>query len=278
MIQNPAPETQAMLGTATGSNSSLDQLFGQKNAILVKQTSSGCFQEILGCEATSEYKISNMDYGYMQEGVLKEGAESMQDEMYAIENSSCCVRFFWRDGRGMTLAVSEGADAGGAPVVQYEKPCGCPLLTPLLCGRQPCCCFLPELNSNVGGQVQQSTYKCDPYCCVSKFEYREDDRPIYILKPDSCCLGCCPLCKCNVPYFFYDADTGERITDGQSDDNMQPRIHKVWSGCAQECCTTADTFAVFFPQGIDTKRKAGLLGLTFLIDFSVFERQGKDMI
>jgi len=28
-----------------------------------------------------------------------------------------------------------------------------------------------------------------------------------------------------------------------------------------------------FPGGIDAKRKAGLLGLTFLLDFTVFERQ-----
>jgi len=28
--------------------------------------------------------------------------------------------------------------------------------------------------------------------------------------------------------------------------------------------------------GTDVKRKAGLLGLTFLLDFTVFERQGQD--
>jgi hypothetical protein len=50
-------------------------------------------------------------------------------------------------------------------------------------------------------------------------------------------------------------------------------ILKVWAGLKKECCSTADTFAVFFPPGCTPERKAGLLGTTFLLDFTVFERQ-----
>ena len=58
--------------------------------------------------------------------------------------------------------------------------------------------------------------------------------------------------------------------------NPQPQIRKVWAGLKKECCTTADTFAVFFPRGASARRKAGLLGLTFLLDFTIFERQGQE--
>lgn len=265
----------------------LEPYLGDKKAILIKQTARGCFQECLGCEAKSEYKISNMDFGYMEsKGILKEGAMTQPDEMYALEQSSFCMRCCWRDGRSMHISVSSGGEAGGTSIIDYEKPCGCPLQCSgwLPLGDEgveftiPCCCFMPELNTKIDGVDIKSKYVCDAYCCISKFAYYEDNQQVYTVKPDSCCFGCCPTCKCAgrrpmIPYFFYDMD-GNRITDGSNDDEGQPQIRKVWAGLAKECCSTADTFALFFPDGIDTKRKAGLLGMTFLLDFVVFERQG----
>jgi hypothetical protein len=264
----------------------LEPYLGDKKAILIKQTARGCFQECLGCEAKSEYKISNMDFGYMEsKGILKEGAMTQPDEMYALEQSSFCMRCCWRDGRSMNIEVSSGGDAGGSSVIAYEKPCGCPLAMTVPAGEDdtvdiPCCCCLPELKATVDNVEIKSKYICDAYCCVSKFGYYEDDEQIYIVKPDTCCGGCCPTCRCQrgkpmIPYFFYD-ENGERVTDGAGDEDQQPQIRKVWAGLAKECCTTADTFAVFFPNGIDVKRKAGLLGMTFLLDFVVFERQGQN--
>merc|ERR1719464_348724 len=207
------------------------------------------------------------------------------DELYALEKSSFCMRCLWRDGRAMNMQVSGGSEAGGMPVIDYEKPCGFPLECCIPVGQDdtitfPCCCLLPELKAYVDNREIKSKYICDAYCCVSKFAYLEDDMEVYRLKPATCCGGCLPTCRCQrgrpmIPYFFYDTN-GERITDGQGDENLQPQIRKVWSGMKKECCTTADTFAIFFPQGIDVKRKAGLLGLTFLLDFTVFERQGSN--
>uniref|UniRef100_A0A7S0FDM4 Phospholipid scramblase n=1 Tax=Pyrodinium bahamense TaxID=73915 RepID=A0A7S0FDM4_9DINO len=276
-----APVQQAMTGSIP-----LEAVFDNKNALLVKQTARGCCQECMGCEAKSEYKISAMDFGYMRSGGwLNEGAMTQQDEMYALEESSFLMRCCWRDGRAMEVHVTQGAEEGGPEIVSYEKPCGCPLncSIPLEDGSIdiPCCCMLPELTTlKDGDEISTSRYLCDVYCCVSKFSYEEDGDQVYILKPDTCCGGCLPACKCkrqiSVPYYFYDPTTGERITDGQDDEENQPQIRKVWAGMKKECCTTADTFAVFFPQGADVKRKAGILGLTFLLDFTVFERQGQD--
>lgn len=276
-----APAQQMM----QANSQALSTYLGNKKAILVKQTARGCLQECMGCEAKSEYKISAMDFGYMNSGgLMKDGATTQPDEMYALEQSSFFMRCCWRDGRPMTINVSEGAEAGGNSIIDYNKPCGCPLNCFLPIGDDgvefPCCCMLPELTATVDGHELKSNYVCDQYCCVSKFSYSEDGQEVYRLKPDTCCFGCCPTCRCGggrrpaIPYFFYDPN-GERITDGQSEDN-QPQIRKVFTGLAKECCTTADTFAVFFPQDADVKRKAGLLGLTFLLDFTVFERQGQD--
>jgi len=279
-----APAQQMM----DNNSATLQGYLGNKNAILVKQTPRGCIQECMGCEAKSEYKISAMDFQYMQSGaILRDGATSQPDEMYAIEQSSFCMRCCWRDGRSMSISVSAGPEAGGSALIDYAKPCGCPLNLFIPTGEDgggvecPCCCFLPELTTNVDGHELKSKYLCDGYCCVSKFAYLEDDEQIYILKPNTCCCGCCPTCSFGsrgrpaIPYYFYD-ENDNRITDGQSDEDRQPQIRKVFTGLAKECCTTADTFAVFFPQGADVKRKAGLLGLTFLLDFTVFERQGQD--
>mmetsp|Transcript_5587 Transcript_5587/g.11374 ORF Transcript_5587/g.11374 Transcript_5587/m.11374 type:complete len:283 (-) Transcript_5587:162-1010(-) len=277
-----APTQQMMQATA----SNLEAYLGSKNAILVKQTPRGCCQECMGCEAKSEYKISAMDFGYMKSGgILTDGATTQPDEMYALEQSSFCMRCCWRDGRAMNINVSQGGEAGGSPIIDYAKPCGCPLNLWIPLGEDgiecPCCCLLPELTTVVDGHELKSQYICDGYCCVSKFAYLEDGQEVYRLKPDTCCFGCCPKCKCGggrrpaIPYFFYDANN-DRITDGEGDDDRQPQIRKVYTGMAKECCTTADTFAVFFPRDADVKRKAGLLGLTFLLDFTVFERQGQD--
>jgi hypothetical protein len=124
-----------------------------------------------------------------------------------------------------------------------------------------------------------SQYICDINLFVPKLKYSEGGEPVYILKPQTCCGGCCIACNCCsgkgglfIPFFFHDPQTGS-VIGGDYDGKETPQIRKLWAGLKKECCSTADTFAVMFPQGIDANRKAGLLGLTFLLDFTVFERQ-----
>lgn len=276
----------AQISMKDAGSAPLHNFFDGKESFLVKQTPRGCCQELLGCEAKSEYKISAMDFEYMRSGGwLKEGATSQPDEMYALEESSFCMRCCWRDGRAMSIHLSAGGEEGGPDIVEYQKPCGCPLSLSIPTDNGsidcPCCCMLPELNTVTpdGEEINSSHYVCDGYCCVPKFAYMEEDEEIYRVSPATCCGGCCPACRCqrtlSIPFYFHDPESMERITDGQEDEELQPQIRKVWGGLRKECCTTADTFAVFFPRGCDANRKAGLLGLTFLLDFTVFERQGE---
>lgn len=51
------------------------------------------------------------------------------------------------------------------------------------------------------------------------------------------------------------------------------KIVKKWSGLAKESFTDADNFGIHFPRGIDTEKKALLLGAVFLIDFVHFEKK-----
>jgi len=256
----------------------LTSALGRRDSVFVSQRPRGAFRECLGCEAMNEYSVAGAQRGATS-------PEAGGDELHAEEKSGFLQRCCWRDGRAMELRLSEGQD--GPELLTYRKPCGCPvscdLVCPLLALRGPCCCFLPELTGVLpdGTEINHSRYICDQYLCVPKFAYVEDGQEVFRLRPATCCCGCCTACGCcrpSVPFFFHDPATMERITDGIDEEESQPQIRKVWSGMRKECCTTADNFSVIFPRGCDAKRKAGLLGLTFLLDFTVFERQAEASI
>jgi len=283
-------ETKALIGDAPaqqGMESKLEEKFGDKNGLLVKQTMRGCLQECLGCAAQSEFKVSRMEYDWMDDHKLVEEAKTQADEMYALEESSCCCRLCWRDGRPFDMIVSEGAEQGGAELVHFVKPCSFPLSLsiPTKDGSIdcPCCCLLPRVETTLpSGEAlgSESRYICDTNLLVPKLEYSEDGEPIYILKPETCCGGRFIACNpfsgkglSNMPFYFHDPETGDVIGEEGYGGKETPQIRKLWAGLKQECCSDADTFAVMFPPGIDAKRKAGLLGLTFLLDFGVFERK-----
>lgn len=267
-----APQQEQMAGCS----SKLDEIFGDKNGLLVKQTTRGCIQECLGCEARSEYKVSKMEWDMIEYGYrVVDGGMDKKDVLYALEESSCCIRYFWRDGRGFNMKISEGGEAGsGAPVLNYKAPCGFPV---------GCCCLLPNLAAELpnGSPLGASShFICDQYLFVPKLSYRENGEDVYILRPETCCGGCCLACNCQgkgaigVPFYFHEPTT-MKVVGGEYGGETTPQIRKLWAGFKKECCSTADTFAVMFPPGINSTRKAGLLGLTFLLDFSVFERQNE---
>lgn len=261
------------------------------DAALIKQTTRGCLQECLGCEAKSEFTVAPLDWGKVDSYKVDTSAMEVKDTLYALENSSCFCRLCWRDGRpfDMTLAEyaglnEEGKPFGGREIVHYQKPCGCPLYLsiPTNDGSIDCpmCCMLPKVDMTTpDGTPMNATaaYTCTPCLGVPRFSYKENDQDVYMIRPETCCGGCCIACNCSgkgcayIPFYFHDPVTLEPI--GGFDEQNAPQIRKVWAGFKKECCTTADTFAVKFPPGIDDNRKTGIIGLTFLLDFTVFERQ-----
>jgi len=265
-----------------GGGTMIQQILGPKESILIKQTMKGCLQELCGCEAKSEYKVSAMDWSYIDDtSLLKEGVMNQADELYIIEESNCCLRICFQDGRPFVLKVSTGGGPGGQPVVEYRKPFGCPVMFTIHTDSGqvdcPCCCMLPEVTAfnPEGAELNKTKYLCDINLYVPKFMYSEGGQDIYKIRPETCCGGCCIVCSCGkgggcaVPFYFWDPITGEKIQGAAED--QEPQITKVWAGLKKECCSTADNFAVFFPAGSSPERKAGILGSTMLVDFVFFE-------
>jgi len=289
------PEQQAM-----GQEGFVQLMNEMNNSFLVKQTMRGCLQECMGCEATSEYEISKLDWAYLGSGtMLKEGWESEPNRMYALEQSSFIQRLCWKDGRSLTINVSEwqageeGKPAAGRKIAEFKKPCGCPTIWRCTIPDQegegsnqiqcPCCCLLPKVTGFMpdGREVGTSQYKCDNPCCVPAFEYKEQGEVVYVIKPPTCCGGMCISFErgwgkgcCKVPFYFLRPDGVTHVKDSVGRD---AQISKVWAGLKKECCSSADTFAVFLPEDCakNPDRAIGMLGLTFLLDFTVFENQGQ---
>lgn len=281
MADNAAPAQQEMKG---GGNL-IAEILGPKDSLLVKQTMRGCLQECLGCEAKSEYKVSNIDHSYLEGTRLKEGAMTLPDELYIIEESGCCIRCCLKDGRPMVLKVSQGGEPGGAPVMEMRKPCGCPVMITIHTDNGdvdcPCCCMLPELTSFTpeGQELNKTKYVCDMCLYVPKFMYSEGGKDVYKIRPETCCGGCCILCECkkgkpSIPFYFWNPENDQKIEGAQG--GPTPVIEKVWAGMKKECCSTADNFVVIFPPGDNggpctNERKAGMLNATMLVDFVFFE-------
>mmetsp|Transcript_4990 Transcript_4990/g.12150 ORF Transcript_4990/g.12150 Transcript_4990/m.12150 type:complete len:295 (-) Transcript_4990:194-1078(-) len=282
----------------TNQSGAIFSLLQDANGLLVKQTPKGWLKEMFCCDAQSEYKIARMEWNYIQDNVphqINQMGLAQPDIMYALEESNACLRCCCKGGRPLEINVSSGGEAGGTDLAKFTKPCSFPLKFVVPLGENgaaefPCCCFLPNLSTKLnseggGGYIQgngdaeitgASNYRCN-ICNIPTLDYSEGGQPVYVLKPETCCGGMCIACNFSnckgiayIPFYFHDPLTMQ-VIGGEYGGANTPQIRKMWTGLARECCTTADTFAVMFPPGIDPARKANLLGLTFLLDFTVFE-------
>eukprot|EP00931_Biecheleriopsis_adriatica_P119744 TRINITY_DN9493_c0_g1_i3.p1 TRINITY_DN9493_c0_g1~~TRINITY_DN9493_c0_g1_i3.p1 ORF type:complete len:273 (-),score=44.15 TRINITY_DN9493_c0_g1_i3:48-866(-) len=242
--------------------------FGPHDALLVKKTNMCC--------APSEFSIAPLDTSprHLRWPVVTEEALQVPNIMYTLEESSCCCRVFCQEGRPFTMKVSEGGASGGRAIVDIKKPCSCPVFC---CASRwhilpcCCCCILPKLDtvapSGNAFNYESAFVWYNP--CVPRFKYSEGGKPVYDLRPQTCCGGCCVLCNCCsdplpgrgcLSFYFHDPVTGQLIGDGYGYDST-PQIMKL---------STADTFAVIYPPDIEAERKAALLGLTALVDSIIF--------
>eukprot|EP01062_Namystynia_karyoxenos_P073396 TRINITY_DN701_c0_g1_i1.p2 TRINITY_DN701_c0_g1~~TRINITY_DN701_c0_g1_i1.p2 ORF type:complete len:342 (+),score=99.65 TRINITY_DN701_c0_g1_i1:92-1027(+) len=273
--------------------------------LTVKQTMKGCFRECLGCEALSEYRIA--DYCGIEEagGGDKDVSVPPNFKLYALEESSCCWRccicnvYGCSSGRPLDMHVSRfnpddpedvahgvGKRGKGGPMaLRFKKPCSCPVVVRIPVDDQGgtlpicCCCNLPRLESYdiKGAYLGYSQYVCDMYCCVPKWTVFDSTNTLrYLVRPDTCCCGCCIQCRCNgrkgaclyEPMLLRDPATRQPI---MTNETTAASVSKVWSGIKKECCSEADNFAVLYPPGVDAAMKANLLGLTFLVDYCWYE-------
>ena len=235
------------------------------DAISVQQTKRGCFQEMCGCEAKSEYRVYP---GHVEEGQPRD--EGIAQMGHLLEESSFFCRLCFASQRGFVMKLAAGSlpaetPGAGPTVMVYEKPFGLPVCwncyIPTDGGVHkipiPCCCYLPEIVTKTpeGRVLGSSQYECDSNLLVPKFKVKDANGNItYKIKPDTCCCGLCIKCRCGfgrqskaiyVPFEIRDPVTMEPMTSVY--EGQPAQVRKVWSGWKKECCTDADNFHVIFP-------------------------------
>lgn len=227
-----------------------EDFFSTYNNLFVKQTKKGWCQECFGCEANTEFVIATKE-------------NQKEDIMYALEDTSCLMRFCCPGNRPWDITVTKGGKKGGEMVAKYHRPCAC-LVSPC-----KCCCHQSVQVTNVGGQ-DLGGVKEICWLCIPEFNILQPDGKVqYTLHQPTCCMGMCVnpcaegCCNCKVPFYIYP-------TEGDKDKEVG-KITKVWGGMAKEMFTDADTFETDFPEGVDAQTKARILGAVFMINQVFFE-------
>eukprot|EP00284_Hemiselmis_tepida_P012541 CAMPEP_0174928860 /NCGR_PEP_ID=MMETSP1355-20121228/26493_1 /TAXON_ID=464990 /ORGANISM="Hemiselmis tepida, Strain CCMP443" /LENGTH=254 /DNA_ID=CAMNT_0016175039 /DNA_START=26 /DNA_END=790 /DNA_ORIENTATION=- len=225
------------------------------NDLFVKQTRRGCIQEIMGCEAKTEFKIATK-------------ANNQADFMYALEDTSFCMRLILNNIRPWIMNVTAGPGTpGGPPVSIHERICALPP------GACKCCCYQEVIHKDPTGVPIGSTKEMFYFCPVPKFQVlRADGSPEYLISMPTCIGGLCVnifaegLCNCRVPIYIYPPDATEFSTE-----NKIGFITKIWAGLGTELFSDADKFELEFPPGAAPDSKARLLGTLFLMNQLFFE-------
>mmetsp|Transcript_18450 Transcript_18450/g.23856 ORF Transcript_18450/g.23856 Transcript_18450/m.23856 type:complete len:223 (+) Transcript_18450:135-803(+) len=218
---------------------------------MVKQTKRGCFQELLGCEAKNEFKISSIE-------------ESNNDIMYSLEESTCFCRFCCKNQREFKQNITVGADAGGPLLMSMHHPFSCPVA--------PCtCCWRPEIiyADSKGASLGKTTVPF--FWCLPNFSVQDGNENLeYNVHQPECCFGLCVncfaegCCNCNVPFYVYSPE---------NDKDHIGKIFKHRRGFGTQIFSDADTFQVDFPDGSSPEQKARLLGTIIFINMAFFESQ-----
>lgn len=244
----------------------------KESSIFIKQTSHCCISAILGCTSVNEYKVSKAEDWdeILSAGGCKEKKSGFPFEITALEESNCLARNCLRDNRPAVLKVRLTEDIGGSPLVEYHKPCSLP---------RGCCCMQPEFTTKLPNGTKLNLSKVE-WSCLGCYPRAKFEDPVgvdkYVLHPPLCCFNCCmqPQCGpkkcCTVPFNFYDPATGNQI---EADKKYPPQIRMVRQGIAKFCCTSSSDFVVNFPSDLNAEQKTGLVGMTLLLDMTLFEWQ-----
>merc|ERR1719446_1067814 len=139
------------------------------------------------------------------------------------ESPFCPDRCFWGGMRAFSIPIKT-PDIDGEIMMYNEKafsmPTHCIFQTQDGDVTIPCCCMLPAIKTYTVDKtlVATSQYKCDMCIFVDKIAtYDSDGNPQFMIRPDTCCMGCCPVCggcgkgsQClYMPYYIRKFDTLE---------------------------------------------------------------------
>jgi len=206
------------------------------NQVLIKQKVE-ILEAFTGFETNNKYTVLNV----------------MGQPIYqATENTGCCNRNCCGPIRSFEIGLT---DNSGQEVIHLSRPLRC----------QSCCCpcCLQKLEVHGQGGMLLGTVEQDWSLIHPRFTLRDAaDNPIMKIKGPFCTWSC----RCGDVEFKVETPDGNEVG----------MISKQWSGLGREAFTDADNFGVSFPQDLDVKAKAVLLGAVFLIDFMFFEKSGNN--
>ena len=222
------------------------QYLAQLDQILVHQQIE-LLEAIGGCEMNNKYVLKN---------------SAGQQCYFAAEETECCMRMFCKERRGFIFHISDNADQQVMKITREFKFCGGGCCPGACCGcfaDSDACGYEVTVESppgNVIGTVRQASSGW-----LAKYDIKNETGDVMLKIKQRDCV-CCP-CQDN------NFDVYPTIGD-----NPIGAVTKVFAGM-QELFTKANNFSISFPQDLDVKMKALLLGACFLIDMMFFEMDKK---
>ena len=169
------------------------KLLGAHDSLFVTQTKRGCVQELLGCEATNEFKIFPS----------KDEADGTET-IYSLEESTFLMRMCCSSQRAFTQTVWAGSkDSRGPVIMTMQKKWTCPVV--------PCtCCCVPAVHYKAADVSALGSADVPMFYCLPKVHVRgPSGETEFLVQQPSCMGGQCvdPTAEgcwnCRVPMYIY---------------------------------------------------------------------------
>ncbi|XP_071453283.1 phospholipid scramblase 1-like [Hetaerina americana] len=204
------------------------------NQLIVYQKKS-LLKIFAGCETRNKFTLVN----------------SLGQIVYeAKEESDCLTRYCFGYIRPYEIEVK---DTFGNEVIHVYRRLAC----------DSCCfpCYLQKIEVSSPPGTIVGTIEQEWSIFIPKFRICDASGNVVLLLRGPCITS---SCCCNDVVFKVLSSDGETEVG---------TISKQWSGIATELFTDADKFGISFPQDLDVRMKAVLIGSVFLINSMFFERR-----
>ncbi|XP_046362053.1 phospholipid scramblase 1-like isoform X1 [Haliotis rufescens] len=217
------------------------EYLSQLDQILIEQQVN-LIEVLLSWECNNKYRVMN---------------SMSQQCYYAAEKSGTFMRQCCGSDRAFTIHI---VDNIGQEVLRMRRDFKC-------CGG---CCWCADADC-AAHEVIVETAKGEPLGYVRQLPSKWkghygilDSRRNQLMEIWGPCCGCQGLCC---------TDDVEFPVQSMKDGAVVSKISKQWGGAVREIFTDAEKFSVTFPQDLDVKVKATLMGAVFLIHFMYYEEE-----
>jgi len=218
----------------------------------MRQTRRGWLQEILGCEAKTEFKYFVGD----------------NQVFHSLEDASCICRWCCAPCHDYKVTVKElNTDA---EIVSVDRPFRC------CAGSCKCCCYQEasfSSNNNDLGSIKETCWFCVPSMKV----YDHQDQYLYLVHPPLCCGGFCVNCCaegnpcgkgcCKASFRIYPASVGNQGKEGEHIGIVLKKPKSAFT----EVFTDAVAMDVNFPKDATADQKGLLTGVAIFLNSVFFE-------